>query len=346
MKKSGELFSRIIASLLLALFLVSCVVDRFQIVDGSRNPVFIPMVWNNNKGHLFWYYNTDVKGKILKSKNNKKVIFDKGRDTMIFVHGWQGNGSLGWTQHSIMTGPMRFLGPVAALISIMYNVPGRGATMPDVQSRLSEYNVAIFDWQQYNNTAGDYETSQNLSQLEQNLKEPPKNWPDIPENLAEEIELIIAETGYDRQIILTAHSFGNQVVTRAYNMLSEQAKARIKVVVFLDPFTTNYFDYMNKKVAADYHWLTGATTPWIKDDLTQVLKKSEIIEKTVLVYSSDIGKAWDVYFAKPLNIRSYDDNFVEYRLWQNYGWRTVKKHDDVIDSVWTKKKFDQKLGIY
>jgi pimeloyl-ACP methyl ester carboxylesterase len=346
MKLSARFFTRCAVITILLFSITGCLVDRYQIRDGMRNPVFLPMINNNYKGHLFWYYNRDSNGKVRKSDNNKKVIFDKNRDTIIFVHGWQGNGSLGWTQHSLVSGPMRMLGPVTAMISMMYNVPGRGATMPDVKRRTDDYNIAIFDWQSYNNIDGDSETSQNLTILESNLKNPPDNWPDIPENLAQELELFINETGYNRQVILVAHSFGNQVVTRAYNKLSEKAKARVRLIAYLDPFTTNYFDYMGAKMSTDYHWITGATSSWIKDDLTEIMKDSDMIRKTVLIYSSDIGKAWDEYFASPLEIRSYDDEYEELKLWQNYGWKTMKKHEDIVGNVFYYKKFDQILGIY
>ncbi|HPO51182.1 MAG TPA: hypothetical protein PLO89_12720, partial [Spirochaetota bacterium] len=122
------------------------------------------------KDIFFWYTQKDKKGRPLKDKDNKPKLFDKEKDTIIFVHGWQGVGIYGWTTHSIMTNPSFFLGPIPVLVSLMYNIPTGGAGIPNFKKQLNKYNVAVFDWQEFNNIAENYETSQNLSRLESNLK--------------------------------------------------------------------------------------------------------------------------------------------------------------------------------
>lgn len=331
---------RSILFLLFVLFLFpSCLIDQYAIKDGKREPLFIPQFYNNYKGHLFWYTQKDLKGKNLKDEKGKPVIFDKEKETIIFVHGWQGVGIYGWTTHSIMTGPSFFFGPLAILVSWMYNIPTGGAGIPDFKNQLNKYNVATYDWQKFNNIAENYETSQNLSELESNIKKNPVDWINIPEQLRDEIKIMVDNTKYDKKIILVAHSIGTQVTLRAYNMLEPEYKNRISKIFFLDPFTTNHFDYMNEKVGGDNHWMTGNTSKWIKEDITNLLD-DDVKSKLTVIISTDIGKSWVKNFASPLGIKTIEKDFKDFPIDGLYAWRTIRFHDKVMDWFFLDNKYN------
>ncbi|HOV13632.1 MAG TPA: hypothetical protein PK771_05060 [Spirochaetota bacterium] len=329
-------------SILLVVFSIiftSCLFDQYAIKDGKREPKFIPFLFNNFKGHLFWYSHKDKKGRTIRNEKGNPIIFKNDRDSIIYVHGWQGVGIYGWTTHKIMTEPSFLLGPIPVIISLMYNIPNGGAAIPDCKKQLNNYNVAIFDWQEFNNIAENYETSENLPRLEKNLKEPPKDWPNIPENLKNEIEFLIEKNNYSEKIILVAHSIGSQVTLRAYNMLNKKYKNMISKIYFLDPFTTNHFDFMNEKLnMGDNHWITGNTSSWIKDDITNLLT-DDVKSKLTVIISTDIGKSWVKNFANPLNIKTIEDDYKNYPFDGLYAWRTITKHDEVINWFFDKNKY-------
>ncbi|OHD12595.1 MAG: hypothetical protein A2086_16055 [Spirochaetes bacterium GWD1_27_9] len=322
---------------------IGCLSDRYEIKDGKREPVLLREFDDNAKGHLFWSSLKDQNGKYIK-ENKKEILFDSTRDTFIYVHGWQGVGYFGWTTHSIMTGPGFFLGPIAIMISMMYNVPGGGAMIAEFKKRQADFNTSVFDWQEYNSIADDYETSQNLPLLEKNLKENPKDWPLLPKNLSDEIELFVTETNYQKDIYLVCHSLGNQVVIRAYNMMPKKVQERIKLIVLLDPFTTNYYNYMSKKLNVDTDWIAGSTNGWVKDELIDLIKKNELKDKLVVIPSSDIGKNWVDDIATPLELKVID-NTKEVPVDGFYALRTKILHDKIVDKFFIEGKFDEELGI-
>ncbi len=325
--------------------MTGCKLDIYQIKDGKRNEKFIPEVFNNNNGHLFWCDQKDEKGRNLKNDTKQNIIFDYDKDTIIFVHGWQGVGFLGWLNHSIVNGPGVIFAPISGLISFMYNLPNNGASFPDFKKKQQTHNVASFDWQNYNNTAKEHENSEDLLYLEENLKKPPFTWPSIPKNLTDEIELLVNNTKYKGTIYIVAHSIGNQVVIRSYSMLSDKAKERVKNVVLLDPFTTVHYQYMSTRVKGDHTWLTGLTSSWIKEDLTSLLQSSGIIEKTIVIPSSDIGVSWVENFAKPLNITVINEYKKEIPVDFSYAGTTKKLHNNVLDWFFLDERYDGRMGF-
>jgi pimeloyl-ACP methyl ester carboxylesterase len=335
---------KIILILLIPILLTGCVSDIYQIRKGERKQVFIPSYLNNSKGHLFWYAVKDQNGKFVRD-NNKRVLFDKNRNTIIYVHGWQGVGVLGWTNHSLTTRAPLFALPVTALISMMYNVPSNGATFPSHKERITEFNFANFDWQLYNNTESQYENSEDLATLEEYLKKNPYDWPLIPKNLADEIELFVKKTGYEKEIILAAHSIGNQVVLRAYKLLSDETRKKISKIVFLDPFTSDHFDYMNIKTSKDLKWLTGFKNPTIKNELNSLIQSSDIKEKLSVIISTDIGESWVYYFAKPNDLIVIDKDQQQIKLDALYGSRSKKYHELILDWFFSEKRYDKDIGL-
>jgi pimeloyl-ACP methyl ester carboxylesterase len=319
------------ALMIIFIFLISgCITDRYTIKDNNRSEVFIPETRDNYSAHLFWYYNRDENGKFIKV-NNKKLLFDSKRDTFIFIHGWRGVGNLGWTNHSVMNGPAMIFPPAAMLISFLYNIPDNGAVFPDEKETIKNYNYAVFDWQKYNSIEFDFETSENLPILENNLKTSAIDRPLIPENLAKEIELFVTKTNYEKNIILAAHSLGNQVVLRAYDMLSDNVKEKVKSVILLDPFTTNYYQYLFDKVHANFEWLSGHVNPDIKNDLTTLIEKSGIKEKLYVIVATDVGKSWAENIAYPLNIVTIENKYKELPLDSSYPYKVKKAHNGVVD---------------
>ncbi|HOJ64122.1 MAG TPA: hypothetical protein PLE45_06845 [Spirochaetota bacterium] len=331
---------------ILSLFiLTACISDKYQIKNGERNPVFISEFDNNYNGHLFWFAHKDEKGRYLKDTNNKKILFDPEKDTMIFVHGWQGIGIFGWMEHSILENKGVITGPIFAIISLLYNTPTYGATFPNFEKMESSYNYAIFDWQNYNNITKEHENSENLMILEQYLKNPPKKWPSIPKNFSDEIELLSSFIEPDRNIYIVAHSLGSQVVIMGYNMLSEETKRKIKLVVFLDPFTTEHYNYIAKKTGGDIHWLTGLTNQEVKEDLTKILESSGLKDKLIVISSTDIGKSWVEIFAKPLDIRVIEDDYKDLPFDIFYASKSKKYHDEILKWFFWDKKYNKILNL-
>jgi len=336
---------KLIILILSVLLLTGCLFDRYQIKEGERKPEFIPVLFNNNKGHLFWFNLKDEDGKYIIDDNKRKVMFDEERDTIIYVHGWQGVGLLGWTRHTLVTEKPLIAMPFTAIISMMYNVPGLGAAFPTIKQRITDFNFAIFDWQLYNNIASEYENTENLAELEDNLRDNPKDWPLIPENLAKELEFFVKKTNYTKNIILTAHSLGSQVVLRAYEMLSQDVRDKIKLVVFLDPFSSNHFEYMYDKLDKNYKWLTGATNPRVKRELNNLIQNNDIKAKLYVIISTDIGASWVYNFAKPNDLPVIDKDFQDIKFNASYGRLVKKYHEDILDWFFSEKKYDKEVGI-
>lgn len=331
--------------LFLFILLLNCISDKYEIKDNKRDPIFIEEFYNNYNCHLFWFPQKDNKGKFIKDKDNKKLLFDSKKDTMIFIHGWQGVGMFGWMEHSILENRGPITVPIIAIISLLYNIPSYGAALPNFEKMPSGYNFAIFDWQNYNNITKEHENSENLAILEQYLRKNPEKWPSIPENLAKEIELISPYIEPEKYIYLISHSIGNQVVIRAYDLLSFDTKRKIKLLILLDPFITEYYNYLGKKVGTDPHWITGLTSKWLKEDLMRLIERGGLKEKIVVIPTTDIGKSWTDSIAIPLNIKVIDNDYKNFPLNLFYASKTKKYHDEIIKWFFWDKKYYQELGI-
>ncbi|MBP7551994.1 MAG: hypothetical protein KA885_01105 [Spirochaetes bacterium] len=329
----------------ITLLLINCSFDKYQIKENNRDPVFISEFNNNYNGHLFWYKQKNDKGRYIKDETGKYRLFDPNKNTIIYIHGWQGVGVFGWLDHSMTEGAGFLIAPITAFISLMYNIPNNGASFPDFKKQLNKYNVAIFDWQNYNNIAKEHENSENLTYIEEYLRQNPIDWPSIPKNLCDELELLVSTDEDGGDIYIAAHSLGNQAIVRAYSMLSDKAKERIKLIALLDPFTTDHYDYMCKVVPGDHHWLTGLTTPWLKEDLTNVIKSSGIIEKLVVIPSSDIGASWVANYAEPLGIKVINE-YPEHLPFDGlYAYKTKTLHNKPLDWFFLEEKYNDQLDI-
>ena len=335
----------IVVIMLCATILFGCAYDKYRITDNGREPVFISEFHNNYNGHLFWYKQKNDKGRYIKDETGKYRLFDPNKNTIIYIHGWQGVGIFGWLDHSMTEDAGFLIAPITAFISLMYNVPNNGASFPDFKNQLNKYNVAVFDWQNYNNIAKEHENSENLAYLEEYLKKNPIDWPSIPKNLADELELLTEKDDSGRDIYIVAHSLGNQVIIRAYSELSDKAKERIKLIALLDPFTTDHYDYMSKVVPGDHHWLTGLTTPWLKEDLTGVIKSCGIVDKLVVIPSSDIGASWVANYAEPLGIKVINEYPKQIPFNGLYAYKTKTLHNKPLDWFFLEEKYNEELSI-
>jgi pimeloyl-ACP methyl ester carboxylesterase len=225
----------------------------------------------------------------------------------------------------------------------MYNLPDNGAIFPNEKKTVKDFNFAIFDWQNYNSIDFDFETSENLPLLENYLKSGYKNRPMMPQNLRDELILFVNKSDYRKDITIVAHSIGNQVIIRAYNMLPENIKERIKYIVLLDPFTTNYYDYIFKKAHANYKWLSGSTNPDIKNDLTKLLAEGDINGKLYVIVTTDIGKSWYENFSLPFNIITIEDNYQDIPLNSKFPYKIKKYHNGTVNDYFYEGKYD---GIF